>query len=206
MFKGEEVPIILVGGVPGVGKTSISGAIARAIGINIVMSGDYIREAIRPFLPQDSVLQHSVYEAWKSTGDLTEESIIRGFLDQGSIVNRSTMDIVKRAIANGEPLIIETLYFIPDQIKDILNRIICFYIDIPDRNIHVSRLNERQNYTHFGSPGQRLSENLDIYDLMRKESIRQCNNYGIRIFENLDYGKTKDLIIDHVKERVKKTW
>ena len=31
---------LLIGGIPGVGKTSISGYIARQLNINIVMSGD----------------------------------------------------------------------------------------------------------------------------------------------------------------------
>lgn len=206
MVNDKRVPIILVGGIPGVGKTSISGYIAREIGVNIVLSGDYIREAIRPILSKENILHNSVYEAWKPFGAMTEETIVKGFLEQGKIVNRSTVKIIRRAIANGEPLIIETLYFIPDQLKEILDRIICFYIDIPDRTIHASRLNERQNYTHFGSPGQRLSENLDKYDLMKRESIRQCNLYKISIFKNLNYIETRNQIIDYVKERVNATW
>lgn len=206
MIKDKRAPIILVGGIPGVGKTSISGYIASEIGVNIVLSGDYIREAIRPVLPGENILHNSVYEAWKPFGVMTEETIVKGFLEQAKIVNRSTVGIIKRAIANGEPLIIETLYFIPDQIREILDKIICFYIDIPDRTIHEYRLNERENYTHFGSPGQRLSENLDKYDLMKRESIRQCNLYKIDIFKNLNYIETRNQIINYVKQRVKGTW
>ena len=77
--------IFLLGGVPGVGKTSISGHIARELGINIVISGDYIRESLRPFFPVDDVINMSVYDSWKMFGENTDENLIKGFIEQGKI-------------------------------------------------------------------------------------------------------------------------
>ncbi len=205
-MKEVSVPIVMIGGIPGVGKTSISGSVARETGINITLSGDYIREAIRPFVPSESILNTSVYEAWRFFGEENERNILNGFLEQGKIVNRATSGVVKRAIGNGEPIIIETLYFIPDQFKDLLESMITLYIHIPDRSVHVNRLNERQNYTHFGSPGQRLSENLYRYDIMKNESLRQCDIYGIKKFENRDYTDTRQSIVDFVKRSIDSSW
>ena len=86
----EKVPIIIIGGIPGVGKTSISGYLARQLNINIVLSGDYIREIIRPFFPEDHVINFSVYETWKKYGENNEENVINGFLNQGEIINKAT--------------------------------------------------------------------------------------------------------------------
>ena len=58
------------------------------------------------------------------------------------------------AIANGESLILETLYFVPSQLdENVLSEITPLYIYIPDRDLNAKRLNERQQYTHFNSPG-----------------------------------------------------
>jgi mevalonate-3-phosphate-5-kinase len=194
----NRVPIILIGGIPGVGKTSISGYIARQLNINIVMSGDYIREIIRPFVPDDDVLQYSVYDSWKKYGENTEVNVTRGFLNQGKLINRATYSSIRRAINNGEPMIIETLYFIPDQLKEIIGEITSLYIHISDYYTHVNRLNEREKYTHFGSPGERLSSNLKNYRIVMKESMRQCEKYNIRIFDNMDYIRTREQILEYV--------
>ena len=197
----NKVPIILIGGIPGVGKTSISGYIARQMNINIVMSGDYIREIIRPFVPEDDILQYSVYDSWKKYGENTELNVAKGFLNQGKLINRATSSSIKRAIKNGEPMIIETLYFIPDQIRDVIGEITSLYIHISDYDTHVKRLNEREKYTHFGSPGERLSSNLQNYRIVMTESMRQCEKYKIRLFDNLDYVRTRGQILEYVSSK-----
>ena len=197
----NKVPIILIGGIPGVGKTSISGYIARQMNINIVMSGDYIREIIRPFVPEDDILQYSVYDSWKKYGENTELNVTKGFLNQGKLINRATSASIKRAIKNGEPMIIETLYFIPDQIRDVIGEITSLYIHISDYDTHVKRLNEREKYTHFGSPGERLSSNLQNYRIVMTESMRQCEKYKIRLFDNLDYVRTRGQILEYVSSK-----
>lgn len=194
--------IIIIGGIPGVGKTSISGELARNFGFNIMMSGDYIRESIRAFV-DNRILSLSVYDAWKVYGEKTEENILKGFLSQGEFVNRATNRIIERAYNNGEPMIIETLYFIPEQLKLKNENILPFYIKISDRDEHVKRLNDRQNYTHFNSPGHRLSAQLDTYRYMMDYSVSHSIKSGIRVFDNMNYVETKKQIIEYVGEMMK---
>ena len=193
--------VILIGGIPGVGKTSISGFIAKEMGIDLVMSGDYLREFIRPFsknLNMD-IMEKSVYDAWQMFGSKNEENILKGFMEQGKIMNTGTSRILKRALQNGEPIIIETLYFLPSQMdNEILKKITLFYIHISDRKVNAERLLERKQYTHFHSPGERLAEKLDEYRIMMDQSIKECNDYGIRTFDNLNYVETRNLILEYV--------
>ena len=61
--------VILIGGVPGVGKSSISGYLSRELGFDIVLSGDYLREFLRPFIKSDQqIASSSVYDSWKFFG------------------------------------------------------------------------------------------------------------------------------------------
>ncbi len=190
--------IVLIGGIPGVGKTSIAGEIAKALDIDIVLSGDYLREFIRPFgdYAKFSVMSKSVYNAWTSFGERNRENIVSGFLAQSEIMNAGISAVIRRAAGNGEDIVIEQLHFVPSQLgKDLINQIIPIYLYIHDIDIHRNRLRERVNFTHANSPGERLADQLDTYRFMMDYSLEESRSYGIRIFESSDYGKTlKDVL------------
>ncbi len=199
----ERKPVILlVGGIPGVGKSSISGYIARNLGIDVVLSGDYLREFARPLLAEkeSKIIGVSVYEAWKLFGKEDRDTITRGFLSQGEILNKGLNAVLSRAIKNGEPLIVESLYFIPSQIEpEILKEITALYIHISSKEINSQRLLERGKYTHFNSPGKRLSDQLDRYRVMMDYSLEECRKFGLRAFDNLNYTDTREQILQYVK-------
>lgn len=199
----EKKPIIvLIGGIPGVGKSSISGFAARALGVDIVLSGDYLREFARPLLSETNkeIISTSVYEAWKFFGEESEETIRKGFLAQGEILNRGLNAVLSRAIKNGEPLFVETLHFIPSQLDSkVLEEITPLYIYISDRELNSKRLLERGSFTHFNSPGKRLSDQLGRYRVMMEYSLKECGEFGIQTFDNVEYEHTRDQILQYIK-------
>ena len=200
--ENKRAPIILIGGIPGVGKSSISGYIARSLGIDLVLSGDYLREFARPILSDESreLLSKSVYEAWQRFGPENRENIEKGFLSQGKLLKKGLNAVLRRAIGNGEPIIVETLYFIPSQFdKDVLENTTSFYIYISKKEINSQRLLEREKYTHYNSPGKRLSDQLDRYRIMMEYSLRECRDYGIKTFDNLVYTDTREEIIQYLR-------
>ena len=198
--------IVLIGGIPGVGKTSIAGEIAKALDIDIVLSGDYLREFIRPFgdYAKFSVMSKSVYNAWTSFGERNRENIVSGFLAQSKIMNAGISAIIRRAAGNGEDIVIEQLHFVPSQLgKDLINQIIPIYLYIHDIDIHRNRLRERVNFTHANSPGERLADQLDTYRFMMDYSLEESRSYGIRIFESSDYRKTLKDVLTFVESEVR---
>lgn len=171
--------IMFIGGVPGVGKTSISGYIARNTDIDIVLSSDYLREFLRPFAPQESHLETSVYDAWKFYGDMSDDNIIRGYLDQARPIMGGINRVIARALANGEDLIIESLYFVPDMMDEmVLKNAFLAYVYIDDPDLHRSRLEDRINYTHRNSPGSRLAAHLKEYRTIMDYSMDMARGRG----------------------------
>ncbi len=198
----KKAPIILIGGIPGVGKSSISGYIARNIGIDLVLSGDYLREFARPILSEENrdLLSTSVYEAWQKFGPENRENIRKGFLSQGKLLNKGLNAVLRRAIKNGEPIIVETLYFIPSQFdQEVLDNATLFYIYISKKEVNSQRLLEREKFTHYNSPGKRLSDQLDRYRVMMEYSLEECKEYGIKTFDNLVYTDTREEIIQYLR-------
>ena len=193
--------IVFLGGVPGVGKTSIAGAIAKKFDIDIMLSGDYLREFMRPITNADSgkLLDVSVYETWKRFGAKTGENIIKGFEKQSESICSGISATIERAAKNGENLIIESLYLNQALIDTLKKHGACAaYLYISDFDTHAKRLNEREQYTHFSSPGGRLVTQLDVYKEIMNYSVNLSKNNNIKVFDNLDFKKTEEDVLKMV--------
>ncbi len=193
---------VLIGGVPGVGKSSISGELARESGFNILLSGDYLREFYRAYIGDDNILNTSVYEAWRKYGEKNEDNVLRGFLSQAEEMSAGIRRTLERAASNGEFLVLETLYFVPSMLGDIIEKSIPLYLYFEDENDHRNSLNARTQFTHFNSPGERLSERLWEYRIMMRRSLEECRKMGIPAFEMSDYAEAREKILRHVKEKL----
>lgn len=193
---------VLIGGVPGVGKSSISGELARELNFNILLSGDYLREFFRAYTKQDDAINTSVYDAWKHFGDRNEENVLKGFLSQSEVMSQGIASIIRRASDNGEFLVLETLYFVPSMLNAVMEGVIPLYLYIKDEKNHANSLNSRTEFTHFKSPGQRLSEKLWEYRIMMHYSIDECEKYSIPVFDMTDYSDARNHIISYVREKM----
>jgi len=204
----NQPTIVLIGGIPGVGKTSMAGEIAKALDIDIVLSGDYLREFIRPFgdYGKFSVMGASVYDAWKYFGEKNRENVISGFLAQSEVMNTGLNAILRRALNNGENMVIEQLHFVPSQLEsDVFASIIPLYLYIKDIGVHRERLRERVNFTHSNSPGERLAEQLESYRLMMEYSMEESRARNVRIFESSDYLVAQKEVISYVIDQEKES-
>ncbi|KPV47323.1 2-phosphoglycerate kinase [Acidiplasma aeolicum] len=194
-------PVILIGGIPGVGKTSMAGYVAREFNINIVLSGDYLREFLRPYAGE--ILSKSVYESWQFFGEKTEDNIIKGYYEQSKIMYSGINAVLARAIRNGEPLILETLYYIPELIdKNIIDDIIKIYIYVSDHNVHEEMLNSREKFTHINSPGYRLVQQLPVYEVMEKYTLNLLKKYDVFTVDSTNYQLARKKIIKYIEDKI----
>ncbi len=200
MNKGKY--IIFIGGIPGVGKTSISGYLAKELNVDIVLSGDYLREFLRPLFPREHIIQSSVYDAWNYLGGDTKQNIEEGFREQASILNKGFNSMFKRALQNGESLILESLYFLPSLIEETYrDKIVMLYLYVKEEETNASKLKERTKFTHSDSPGERLVQQLPRYREIMKISIRECENYHVPEFDTTDYTDSRKRILEYVQSK-----
>lgn len=194
---------VLIGGVPGVGKSSLSGEIAKEFGFNILLSGDYLREFYRAYVPADHPINTSVYEAWHMYGSKNEENVLSGFLAQSESMALGLQSVVRRAHGNGEYVVLETLYFVPSLYEEMMNMTIPLYLYIDGEEDHRKNLNSRIKYTHFKSPGERLSDRLWEYRIMMHYSLRECKSHEIPAFETSNYLDAKEKVLEYVGRSVR---
>ena len=119
-FENSGMPLILVvGGITGSGKSTISTELAYKLNIVRTQSTDMLREIIRTYLatPVAPTLQYSTFEAWKGlpSPDAGKEHeldnpLITGYLSQLMTLKPALKAAITRAVTEQEHLIIEGVH------------------------------------------------------------------------------------------------
>jgi 2-phosphoglycerate kinase len=118
--------IILVGGVTGSGKSTLSAELAYRLNIAWLQSTDMMREIIRSYLPGQVVptLMHSSFAAWrglpfprKLERKELDSPVITGFLSQINTIQPAMEAAISRASIESQHLILEGVHVLPTHLK-----------------------------------------------------------------------------------------
>ena len=119
--QSDKPIIILIGGAPGVGKSTLAAELAYRLGIRRMVSSDAIREALRSLIsPQLSPELHSSsYTAWRNELLPDEDDkprrkrVIRGYQSQSQQLASALTAVVKRNVVEATPVVIEGVHLLP---------------------------------------------------------------------------------------------
>ena len=122
-FENSGIPlIILIGGVTGSGKSTISSELAFRLDVTRHQSTDMMREIIRSYLSPQMVptLEYSSFEAWRGLPDSADSTqgdnghpVVAGFLSQLSAMRLAMEATIDRAIEERHHLILEGVHVAP---------------------------------------------------------------------------------------------
>jgi len=211
LSSGEinEPLIIIVGGIPGTGKTTLASELAIRLGIRIVLGGDTLREFLRGIVDEKAhpVLFSSVYEAWKHfSTEPTREAVIKGYVEQARIINACAARMLDRCERDGESIVLEYLHFLPSMLEQQLRfkGAVAMALELKSKEEHIQRFRIRQRYSHFKSPVERLINNLDKYEAMSAYMAEDARRHGIPVLESGDIQRAIDQALDIVYAKVEK--
>lgn len=119
--------ILLVGGVNGVGKSSLAAQLSHCMEIARIQSTDMLREVMRKMVPKRLLpaLHCSSFRAWESlpegysAGVGSEELVIDGFLTQAEQVAVAMDAVLERALNERVGMILEGIHLHPAYMRSV---------------------------------------------------------------------------------------
>lgn len=124
-FSRSGMPLLLlIGGAPGSGKSTIATALASQLDIFRTQSTDMLREVMRMMTPERllPVLHRSSFEAWRVLPDAegAEDKVALGYRSQTELLMVSCEAVVQRAVRERVSMVLEGVHIDPAAVKRLM--------------------------------------------------------------------------------------
>ena len=143
--EGKAPLVILLGGAPGTGKTTIANVLMTELGLSHHLSTGFIRASVAHLLPEADarILQHHTYDAYQalSSADSASASdddglLLEGAIRQSMLLKRSIESCIHRALREGIGMVLEGSHFLPGVLEPgTLEASLLCILDVPDREV-----------------------------------------------------------------------
>jgi 2-phosphoglycerate kinase len=168
--------LVLIGGVTGVGKSTVATQLAGRLGITRVVATDQLRQVVRAFFSHDFMpaVHHSSFDVARALSALPDDDsgTVAGFLRQAHDLAPGIDALVQRAASEATPLVLEGVHLLPG-IPD--PRLRAETIDV---QVLLTVRNERAHKAHFHLRGAQTPRRAERY-LEAFDRIRVLQDYLI---------------------------
>lgn len=110
--------LVLLGGVTGVGKSTVATQLAGRLGISHVMATDQVRQVVRAFFSHEFMpsVHHSSFDVSKALASLPPDpsGTVAGFVRQAQAIAPGLDAVVERAISDRTPMVVEGVHLLPE--------------------------------------------------------------------------------------------
>jgi 2-phosphoglycerate kinase len=195
----ERPLVVLIGGVTGVGKSTVATQLAGRLGITRVIATDQLRQVVRAFFSQDFMpsVHHSSFDvatALRTYGD-DPSGTVAGFLRQAHDLAPGIDALVQRAVSEGTPIVLEGVHLMPEiPAPSLCERAVPVRVLLTARDEHAHR-------AHFNARGMTTPRRQDRY-LAAFDRIRVLQDYLIERAERERIPIIDEAGIDPVLARV----
>lgn len=169
----EQPLVVFLGGVHGVGKTSLSHQISQKLGIYYQAGLGAIIQTLKMALPNDTTFQ-----TWGQYRYLEKTKLLKKFLTECQSVSPFVQAIIYHAIETGEDYIFDGVQFLPKNLP--LENVQYFLITVSDTTQYKQRLEHPTQTKKRHKDTMSLEGEKIIEDLMMAEAKK----YNIPVIDN----------------------
>lgn len=206
--------VVLLGGVSGVGKSTIATMLAHRLGITRVIPTDAIREVMRSMLTADlfPTLHTSLHDAGnfvRTPLPRSADPAIIGFREQAAAVTVGIEALVHRAVDEGTDLVVEGAHVVPGFLN--LDRFdgkavaVQLVVTVDEEEAHRSHFLRRARETR-NRPPERYLENFDNIRKLQRYVRSLALQHGVPTVPSYSLDATLsqviDLVVGHAFEAV----
>jgi 2-phosphoglycerate kinase len=212
-FQEPERPVlILLGGAPGAGKTSLALEVAHRLGIGRVMSTDAIRQVMRIMLSPDLMpaIHASSYAAWTAPGfepTPGADPVVEAFTDQASVVSVGVTALLDRAIEENSSMVLDGVSLLPGRLDlgsyEGRAHVVFLMVATLDEDAFKIRFKRRAKGQKARAP-HRYIENLDAILRIQDYILELAETHGVPIVENVSFDRSVLSIVRQVTETLAK--
>jgi 2-phosphoglycerate kinase len=206
--KRAGCPVFIVlGGAPGVGKSTLATRLAVRLGITRIVTTDTIREVLRTVIP--ATVHPELHVSTYETSD-GEDRSLQSFRRQARAVGAATAAVASRLASERRSAIIEGVHLLPGQLRAEFDKgdghpiVVEMLLTLADEDLHSAHLGCRLN----GEPARGGERHLKHFGRIRqlqgilREIAQQSQVEEYDIADPVDFTQR---IVDQVVARVPQT-
>lgn len=215
-YRDRDLPLlVLIGGAPGTGKSTIATEVASRLGIFRTQSTDMLREVMRMMLPERllPVLHRSSFDAYKSlstdrsNADL-ESRIVLGYHNQTDLLVVPSEAVVQRAIRERVSLVLEGVHVgstLVDRLPAVEDVVV-----VPIMLAVLKRQQLKQRIRGRGGAvprrrAERYLQNFDAIWQLQSQLLDEADRTGIPMVTNDDKENTVREIMRIIVDKLART-
>lgn len=214
-FQNSGKPLILlVGGVSGAGKSTVTAEVAYRMDIVRTQSTDIMREIIRCYLAPHVVptLGYSSFEAWRGMPAIkrkgrreVDNPVISGFVTQFGKVKVALEATINRALDEGQPLIVDGVLVLPWELEleELQKRaiVVPVMLAVMRKKLLAKQLKHRGREQNARKASRYLKHLDDIWEL-QSYLLSQADQAGIPIIPNWSMESTVREVLELVSKKI----
>lgn len=210
--QADKPIIILIGGAPGVGKSTLAAELVYRLGIRRMVSSDTIREALRSLIsPQLSPELHaSSYTAWRAEllpddddDRPRRKRVIRGYQAQSQQLAAALAAVVRRSVVETTSVIIEGVHLLPGLLPSIALEdatLVYLLLVVSDEDAHRRYFELRDKQTGHRRDGQGYLDHFEEIRIIHDFMLERAKAEDVPIIDTSEVRSTVEKALEYVLE------
>ncbi|MDA8006817.1 MAG: zeta toxin family protein [Gammaproteobacteria bacterium] len=215
-IDNDQPLLVLLGGMPGTGKSTVATGLANSLGVVRTQSTDMLREVMRMLIPErlSPLLHTSSFKAGGAVDSAelhalkNDDNLLYGFQRQSELVEVACQAVLQRALNERVSMIIEGVHIRPTLLHHVDTGdavVVPFALCVLDREALISRIKGRRVRTQQRRAARYLEKFDDIWQL-QSALLSEADGADIQIINNRDSEESVHQIIKAITQTIAATY